>query len=83
MFKVQDVMQEMIMEAKKVNPARTSPWAEKDSPHLPTEAYVRSFLKRHRLSFRSTMSIHKGKKESKLNPSLKILEVTKCHSSFI
>ena len=76
-------MQEMIMEAKKVNPARTSPWAEKDSPHLPTVGYVRCFLKRHRLSFRSTMSIHKGKEESKLNPSLKILDVTKCHSSFI
>ena len=29
--------------------------------HLPTEKYVRGFLKRHKLTYRSTMSIHKGR----------------------
>ena len=59
LHQVQDVMQEILLEAIKVNPTRTTNWA--DNMHLPTEKYVRGFLKRHNLTYRSTMSIHKGR----------------------
>ena len=59
-------MKEILLEMIKVNPMRTTRWAELDPEnphlqHLPTDRYVRIFMARHKLVMRRSMPLNQGR----------------------
>ena len=66
LLQVQHLMQDCLFVLIAANPKRTSPWADVDPEtpwmkHLPSKKFVRTFLKRHRLVFRSSMPLNHGR----------------------
>ena len=59
LYQVQDLVQELLMGVVDANPERYVPWGENhESPYRPPEAWVRRFLKRKNLKYRSSMHIN-------------------------
>ena len=65
-LQVQCLMQDLLIAAIASNPARKSGWDQVDpeSPwlqHLPTKSFVRNFLKRNQIVWRSSMPLNQGR----------------------
>ena len=59
LYQVQDLIQELLMGVVDANPERYVPWGDNpDSPYRPPDKWVRRFLKRHNLKYRSSMHIN-------------------------
>ena len=59
LYQVQDLIQELLMGVVDANPERYVPWGDNpESPYRPPEAWVRRFLKRQNLKYRSSMHIN-------------------------
>ena len=59
LYQVQDLIQELLMGVVDANPERYVPWGDNhESPYRPPEAWVRRFLKRKNLKYRSSMHIN-------------------------
>ena len=58
LHQVQDLIQELLMGAVDANPERFVPWADTESPYRPPENWVRRFLTRNNLKYRSSMHIN-------------------------
>ena len=62
LYQVQDLIQELLMGVVDANPERYVPWGDNpDSPYRPSECWVRRFLKRHNLKYRSSMHINNAR----------------------
>ena len=59
LHQVQDLVQELLMAVVDANPERYVLWGDNpDSPYRPPEPWVRRFLQRHKLKYRSSMHIN-------------------------
>ena len=59
LYQVQDLIQELLMGVVDANPERYVPWGDNpDSPYRPPDKWVRRFLRRQNLKYRSSMYIN-------------------------